>query len=128
LDNIVEINRTQVFSYEQALVMLPIVYRVTRASSQEVQGLIDRLDHIDAKDETAVRGAEEKINAVIAKWQTKIEKLGAKPKGLWIADFDFGEGYYCWKYPETKLEYWHAYTDGFSGRCLIEKPRLHAET
>jgi hypothetical protein len=37
-----------------------------------------------------------------------------------MADFDNGEGFYCWKYPEIKINHWHGYQDGFSGRILVE--------
>ncbi|MBI3607499.1 MAG: DUF2203 family protein [Nitrospirae bacterium] len=46
-------------------------------------------------------------------------QLGCEVKGLWLVDFDNGEGYYCWKYPEDELEYFHEYTSGFSGRTKI---------
>lgn len=62
---------------------------------------------------------EADINKVVDRWQQKVTKLGATPKGLWLADFDNGEGYYCWKFPETEISYWHGYNDGFSGRTAI---------
>lgn len=62
---------------------------------------------------------EHEINSVIDQWQQKMQRLGVSPKGLWLADFDNGEGYYCWKFPETAISFCHGYNDGFSGRCSI---------
>lgn len=72
-------------------------------------------------DKNSVRSMElqDEINALIQKWQNKIERLGGKPKGLWLADFDNGEGYFCWKFPETEIKYHHGYKDGFTGRRAI---------
>lgn len=81
------------------------------------------MKHIEAlpdKKSERAQGIEKTINDIIEKWQNKLEKLGTVPKGLWLADFDNGEGYFCWKFPETKISFWHGYHDGFSGRRPIE--------
>ena len=44
----------------------------------------------------------------------------AQIKGMWLADFDAGNGYYCWKFPENEIRFWHGYKDGFSGRVEIQ--------
>jgi hypothetical protein len=46
-------------------------------------------------------------------------QLGCLPKGIWLVDFDNGEGYYCWRYGDDQIEYFHGYSDGFSGRIAI---------
>ena len=35
-------------------------------------------------------------------------------------DFDNGSGYYCWRYPEQRLEFYHSYDEGFGGRMRIQ--------
>jgi hypothetical protein len=40
---------------------------------------------------------------------------------LWIEDFDAGDGYFCWKFPERQIEFWHHYNDGFSKRIRVEE-------
>lgn len=52
-------------------------------------------------------------------WASAMHARGIEVKGLWLIDFDNGSGYYCWVWPETKLEHYHSYTDGFSGRMRI---------
>ena len=50
------------------------------------------------------------------RWVAKMERLGLVIKGLWLVDFDTGDGYLCWKFPELKLGHYHTYQEGFSGR------------
>jgi hypothetical protein len=52
-------------------------------------------------------------------WSEKILKLGCLPKGIWLVDFDNGEGYYCWRYGDEKIQYFHGYHEGFAGRVAI---------
>lgn len=120
LENVVEINRKRTFSLSEARNLLPLIYRMTEDASREVRALLNRIDAFSDKTHPTVVGIEAEINSVIDRWQIKIEKLGADPKGLWMADFDNGEGYYCWKFPENEINHWHGYQDGFSGRIVIE--------
>lgn len=105
---------------KEAELLLPLVYRLTEESSRGVKTLMRHMEALPDKKSERALDIETKINAVIEKWQNKLEKLGAVPKGLWLADFDNGKGYYCWKFPETKISFWHGYQDGFSGRQPIE--------
>jgi hypothetical protein len=118
-DHIIEINRKSVFSLEEAQELLAVVYRITKTYSEKVEGLIERLDSLPVGNDTLSSSLEIQVNGLIQEWQNKVQKLGALPKGLWIADFDSGDGYYCWKYPERKIEYWHKYTDGYSKRVRV---------
>lgn len=120
LDNVIEINRTRTFSLQDARRLLPLVFRMTEDSSREVKTLLNRVEAFADKTHPSVASVESRINFVIERWQQKMEKLGVEPKGLWMADFDNGEGYFCWKYPETEINYWHGYQDGYSGRILVE--------
>ncbi|WP_295902381.1 DUF2203 domain-containing protein [uncultured Bdellovibrio sp.] len=120
LENVVEINRKKTFTLQEARLLLPIIYRMTEESSREVKVHLNRIEAFSDKSHPSVAIIEEQINAIIDRWQVKVQKLGAEPKGLWMADFDNAEGYYCWKFPETEINHWHGYQDGFSGRILVE--------
>lgn len=121
--DIIEINRRQVFSLEEAQELLPVVFRITKTYSQKVESLIERIDKMSGYNEELVNSLEAQVNQLIQEWQTKVQKLGALPKGLWIADFDAGDGYYCWKYPERGIEFWHRYNDGYSKRVSVIERR-----
>ena len=117
---IIPLNHKRTFSYEQAQEILPVVYRITEAAQKEVRTLVNRIDSLKGTQNSRVTELEAQVNQIIDGWQQKLVKLGASPKGLWLADFDNGNGYYCWKFPETVISYWHGYNDGFSGRVLIQ--------
>ncbi|MCB0407848.1 MAG: DUF2203 domain-containing protein [Bdellovibrionales bacterium] len=118
---LITINRSGGFSIEEAREILPVVRRITQEYSVKVEALIARLESMDPNSTGAVNELENQVNEWIKSWHIKIKKLGAKPKGLWLVDFDAGDGYYCWKYPEKELNYWHAYDDGYTGRKPIEE-------
>jgi hypothetical protein len=122
---VIEINRRHVFSLDEAKEVLPIIFRITKASSQKVDVLIERLESLGGSNEDLTNAIESQVNTLIQDWQNKIQKLGALPKGLWIADFDAGDGYFCWKYPERSIEFWHRYSDGFSKRMHVGERCQH---
>ena len=107
------------FSLPQAQASLPFIYRLTEDSAREVRYLMACVDALPDKKSERAFELQDQINVIIGKWQNKLERLGAKPKGLWLADFDNGSGYFCWKFPETEISYKHGYQDGFTGRILI---------
>ncbi|MGZ3774923.1 MAG: DUF2203 domain-containing protein [Bdellovibrio sp.] len=116
----IEINRKRNFTLQEARELLPLIHRMTEEAYREVKNILNRIEAFPDKSHPIVSHNEEKINSVIDKWQIKIAKLGVEPKGLWMADFDNGEGYYCWKFPDIEINHWHGYHDGFSGRIVIE--------
>jgi hypothetical protein len=119
MEKIIEINRRSVFTLEEAQELLPIVFRITKSYSQKVESLIAKLEGLTASNEGMATATEAQVNSLIQEWQSKVQKLGALPKGLWIADFDAGDGYFCWKYPERGIEFWHRYSDGYSKRVRV---------
>lgn len=120
MENVFEINRKKIFTLRDARHLLPLIFRMTEDASREVKSHLNRIEAFADKAHPGVAAIEEQINSVIDRWQVKLQKLGAEPKGLWMADFDSGEGYYCWKFPEVEINHWHGYQDGFSGRILVE--------
>ncbi|PYQ29123.1 MAG: DUF2203 domain-containing protein [Acidobacteria bacterium] len=93
------------FSYEDAVALLPRVQRETAAAVDRVNELPD--DDAEAQE------------LVVMEWAESILGLGVEVKGLWLVDFDNGGGYYCWRYPEPALEYFHGYEEGFGGRVKL---------
>lgn len=124
MTNIFEINKKKIFTLSDAENLLPLVYKLTEDYSKQVRKLINQLEAFPSKQCERAVEVESNINTLVEQWQNKIERLGAKPKGLWLADFDNGSGYYCWKYPETKITFFHGYNEGFSGRKAIEETQL----
>lgn len=125
-NNIIQINRARTFTLQEAQSLLPVVLRITKIYRNRVDSLLDRCERLSATQSPELNQLELEIDQTIEEWQSKVKKLGGHPKGVWIADFDSGDGYFCWKYPELKIEHWHHYHDGFSKRVRVhqkqEKP------
>lgn len=122
-NNIIQLGselKKRIFQISEAHDLLPLIYRITETAQKEVKLLINKLEAIKDINPAKAKDFEGQINVIVERWQQKIQRLGASPKGLWLADFDNGTGYYCWKFPETKISHWHGYNDGFSGRMPIE--------
>lgn len=123
MGNVFEFNRRVSFNLDTARQMLSLVYRITSDVDQQFQDLTSRITAAqNAKDTQAVSELESKVQELIQRWESKISKLGLEPKGIWLVDFDAGNGFYCWKYPELEIKFWHAYQDGFTGRKPIDVP------
>jgi hypothetical protein len=123
---IFDFTRKGPMSLKDASELIGVFNRITQRHSKVVNGLITRLESVDAQDRTKTAEIETAVNREIEEWNNKIRKLGAIPKGLWLVDIDAGDGYYCWKFPEVKIEYWHDYNSGFSGRIpLAERPHAN---
>lgn len=116
---VVEFNRKVKFTLDKAQSILPIIYRITDDAQKEVRAITNRIDAYKDKLHPQVPILEKEIDQILETWQNKMTKLGCKPKGIWLVDFDNGQGYFCWKFPETQILYWHGYQDGFSGRRLV---------
>ena len=73
-----------------------------------------------ARYESVAGEAEELQQEIVGQWVRQITALGVEVKGLWLVDFDSGAGYYCWKYPELSLDFFHGYDEGFAGRLPLQ--------
>ena len=106
----------RVFSYADAVALLPEVRRLTEKAYETVQ---NDGSH-PAPDGLPEANAQERLSAVVKEWAETLTGMGLEVKGLWLVDFDNGSGYYCWRYPESGLHFYHSYEDGFSGRMAIQ--------
>ncbi len=98
----------RVFTLVQAREMLPKVREITTQAVARYAQLTPGGD------------GEKEREGIVQGWVREIASLGAEIKGLWLVDFDSGAGYYCWKYPEPALEYFHGYEEGFAGRLPLQ--------
>jgi hypothetical protein len=108
----------RVFSLNEARELLPAVRKVTADAVHRAEVLADAIEGLeDDAPERSTLGADLKI--VVDGWAGRIQEMGLEAKGLWLVDFDNGEGYYCWRYPEESLSHYHGYDEGFAGRMKI---------
>jgi regulator of sirC expression with transglutaminase-like and TPR domain len=100
--------KKKIFSLVEAREMLP---RVRELTSDAFSRYTDLGEDADAEDDR---------QEVVRAWIDRLSALGVEIKGLWLVDFDSGAGYYCWKYPELSLDYFHGYEEGFAGRLPLQ--------
>jgi hypothetical protein len=107
------------WTLDAARALLPDVRRRTeRAFAEAEEHLAERERHPPASP--AWREAHARADAAVDRWAREMEALGLEVKGLWLVDFDSGAGFYCWRWPETELAFFHGYEDGFAGRVPIQ--------
>jgi len=105
----------KVFSYDEAVALLPEVRRLTDAAYRQVADL-----GAGTSGGVATQEVQTRIESIIGAWAQALMEMGIEVKGLWLVDFDNGSGYYCWRYPEDGLHFYHSYEDGFRGRMRIQ--------
>ena len=96
----VRVSDRKTFTFAEATSLIDTVRRLTEAAIARASTLLDQ-------------------DRVLAEWSEEVTALGVVVKGPWLVDFDNGSGFYCWRWPEPKLEYFHGYDEGFSGRMRI---------
>jgi hypothetical protein len=113
-----------VFSLEEAKRLMPRVRQLTDPVYMLASSLAEALQTAEEKnDEVTAEPLRERLQQLVESWTEAMQEMGGEVKGLWLVDFDSGDGYWCWAYPETELDHWHTYEAGFRGRMLIaEKP------
>lgn len=114
------INTKNIYTLEEAQELLPVVWKITDNANKKFQELTSRLELQREKDPTVAADIDREVDELVNCWKVKLRKLGVSPKGLWLADFDNGTGYYCWKFPERQITHYHGYQDGFMGRRRIQ--------
>lgn len=104
--------------------LLPRVQDLTRKAVATTDEIAAQLQA--TTDTTARQPLEEKYNEAVQDWAESLVELGVEVKGLWLVDFDSGDGiYYCWRHPEPSLEYFHEYDAGFAGRRPLGDFKIH---
>src|SRR5512145_1874068 len=93
-------NERRIFTFSEAEALLAVIRPVTAAAVSRASSLLNQ-------------------DRVLAEWSDEVSAHGAIVKGPWLVDFDNGSGYYCWRWPEAQILFFHGYDEGFSGRMRI---------
>lgn len=109
----------RVFNLREARDQMPIVQSITKKHQIELTPIQQRLNKMLSNDPRRSQ-LEFEYEAVVRRWGTKIEQLGAKVAGLWEVEFNTGEGSLCWRHPELSLNYFRA-----NGKSFAERERLN---
>jgi len=107
--------RKRIFTLREAQELLPEVRGLTRAAYERASALETKAANLPLGNQRTE--VEAQFGVLVRGWATQIADLGCDVKGLWLVDFDSGDGlYYCWQHPEEQLEFFHDYGSGFAGR------------
>jgi hypothetical protein len=108
----------RIFSYDEALSTFPAVRDLTAAAVRQVEALAGRLGGSEEMDARRAE-LEEARERIVSAWAREISSMGCEVKGMWLVDWDSGDGYYCWRFPEQSIGFFHSYDEGFAGRIPI---------
>jgi hypothetical protein len=108
----------RIFSYDEAVATFPFVRDLTQAAVRQIEALVNSIGSRDDLDNRRAE-LEEAREHIVQGWAERVVALGCEVKGLWLVDWDSGDGYYCWRFPEESLGYFHTYEDGFAGRLPL---------
>lgn len=101
---ITSINQKRTFGWVEATALLPVVRRITQDAVSQAEALAVRYEALPPESPTR-RELETELEHVILAWAAKVQKLGAEAKGLWLVDFDAGDGaVWAWRHPEGDLD------------------------
>jgi len=109
----------RIVTLAEARELFPLVRRITEQAFAELEPIKRQLDNMLSTD-PRIGAVEKRYEGVVKRWVNKMERRGLVVKGLWLVDFDTGDGYLCWKYPEIELSYYHDYNSGFGGRRPLD--------
>jgi hypothetical protein len=107
--------KKKIFSYAEAVALMPEVQRLTEAAYRRIEAI-----QTESVETASSPAAQQEMDLIVSEWARAIMDHGIDVKGLWLVDFDNGSGYYCWRYPEPGLRFYHSYEDGFRGRVPIQ--------
>ena len=136
----------RLFTLDEANATLPLVrcimrdvlrltrrVRHTRFRLQFIGRGGEELAHMFANEIRAIERELEEDERQLEVFVAELEQLGIEPEGLIFGLVDFPtirDGrcvYFCWRYGEPAIRYWHTLTGGFVNRQPIEATRHHAE-
>ena len=106
------------FTLREARDLLPELRRITAPAARSLEALAGTIESLEEGDPKRML-LEQEYSGRLNEWVEAVSRLGCEVKGVFLVDFDNGEGYYCWKWPETDVEHFHGYEEGYAGRLRI---------
>jgi len=94
----------KLFNLAEANLLLPLVTKLTQSHCDALAPLQLRLDRMLSNDPRRTV-FEQQYQTHVSQWRGKIERLGATAAGLWVVEFEVGDGALNWRYPELQIAY-----------------------
>ncbi len=108
----------RIFTLLEANQIFPLVRSITAQAFDELAPVRESM-RANMENHTLLQQHEVLYEGVVQRWINKMERLGVVVSGLWLVDFDTGDGYLCWRHPEPVLGYYHGHHQGFGQRRTL---------
>ena len=108
----------KLFNLAEAKGLLSLVQSITQKHQEELTPIQDRLNKMLSNDPRR-NSIEHEYEKIVSRWKAKVEKLGASVHGLWVVEFNVGEGALSWRYPELGLKHFRRNGDGYTNRIKL---------
>lgn len=120
IHQIMACNDPRVFTLAEAQALFPLVRRITQDAYRELEPIRRALEAL-VPTNPMILDVERQYETAVKRWVGKMERLGLVVKGLWLVDFDTGDGYLCWKFPELRIGHYHGYHEGYAARVPLRQ-------
>ena len=118
----------RIFTKQEAEKLLPRVREMTQICEEQVSELQRSVD-LEEVSSKQKREVMHQIDYKVNDWAQNVTSLGIHVKGLWLVDFDSGDGfYYCWKLGEDQIDFMHGYGETYADRKPVWKQNRQDET
>lgn len=111
MGEIIPIHSRRTFSQADVERMLPVVRRITERAALACGRARDELRFVPEGEPLRARIAGD-VDLAVRRWAMKISQLGCEPRGLWIVDFDAGDGWFTWRLGDETACFFHPYDAG----------------
>jgi len=108
------------FNLEQARALLPLVRQITHQTYETLDPLRQQLKSMTIVDDMSPE-LEARYREGVEAWIGKMSRLGVLPMTLGVVNFDTGNGYLNWKYPEVDLCWFNDYDSDYKDRKPLEQ-------
>lgn len=108
MGDVIPIHSRRTFTKDEADSLLPVIRRITEAVASEVADLQEKLKFVPAGEPLYDR-LYSSIELAMRRWAVKVSKLGCEPRGVWLVDFDAGDGWYTWRLGDEEVSFFHSH-------------------
>ena len=106
MGDVIPIHSRRQFTQGEAEELLPILRRITEAADSRAREIHEQLRWVPREEPLAAR-LQGDLDLVVRRWAIKVSRLGCAPRGVWLVDFDAGDGWYSWRYGDEQLSFFH---------------------
>jgi len=110
----------RVFTLGDTEMLFPLVLRITREAHAELEPVRQRLARL-LPGHPEQPEVERRYETIVRRWLGKMQRLGLLVRGLWMVDFDTGDGYLCWRFPQLRIGQYYAYGEDYASRRPINE-------